>query len=57
MKLAFAIVLGFAVYIALGCLLPVADTSALIITLLGPFGAFSYKALAGLFTFCAVLHA
>jgi hypothetical protein len=57
MKLAIAIVLGFSVYIAMGYLLPVSQTTAIVVTLLGSFGAFSYKAIAGLFTFCALLRA
>jgi hypothetical protein len=54
MKAILAIGLGIAVFVALGAVVPWTSTAGLVLPLLGKWGAFSYKGLAGFFTCGAV---
>lgn len=55
MKTIIALGLGVAVFISLGALVPWTGTTALVVTILGKWGAFSYKGLAGFFA-AGILH-
>jgi hypothetical protein len=51
MKYIVAILLALAVHIALGSLVPISNRVALIVSILGPLGAFTYKGLATIAVF------
>jgi hypothetical protein len=56
MKYIVAILLALAVHVALGSLVPVSNRTALIVLLLGPLGAFTYKGLATIAVFGALVR-
>ncbi len=53
-KLALATLLAVAVYVALGVVLPVSGYTALVVTALGTWGAFTYKGILAMVAFGAV---
>ncbi len=48
-KLTIAAVVAVAIYIALGVVLPISGYTALVVTILGTWGAFTYKGLVAIF--------
>jgi hypothetical protein len=54
MKLILALVLSVAVYVALGAVVPFTGKTALVITLLGSLGAFTYKGVVAFVAFAGL---
>lgn len=54
MKIILAIIAAIGIYVALGHLLPIANSTAVVITILGNLGAITYKFLAAVVGFALI---
>jgi hypothetical protein len=57
MKLILSLILAASVYVALGAMVPFTGKTALVITLLGSLGAFTYKGVVAFVTFAGLVKA